>query len=156
MKKAFIILISIFTISSCKTVTPVPYIPNPQNVDNPISMMKSIIKQQPAAYAYMPTAIEVDEECIKLLMDNSGPLLMPVFGRNAGVVVAPGAGSVSAEHVCYKNIGKVGLSHLERDNLWRVEIDDKNGNYMYWVYSYEKSDAQRFIDAISNFVRLQR
>ncbi len=52
----------------------------------------------------------------------------------------------------YKNIGRVWLSHIERDNLWRVQIDDRSGNYMYWIYSYERSDAERFMDAISNFI----
>jgi hypothetical protein len=139
MRNFSVLVAVLLALISCRTITPTSYNPNPMNVDNPISVMKDTIQQQPAAYAYMPADVEVDDKCTKLYMESSRPRAMPILGGGGGVVVGPGSSNVSLEPVCYKNIGRIGLSHIERGNLWRVEIDDRNGNYMYWVYSYEKT-----------------
>lgn len=148
------ILVTVLSLASCHIGKPIPYNPTPSNVREPITVMKSIIEQQPAAYAYIPTDVEVDEQCIKLYMEGSKPQVMAVVGgKGTAVAVGHGGSSGSLQPVCYKNVGRVGLSKVG-DNVWRVEIDDRNGNYMYWVYSYERSDAEQFIDAISNFVKI--
>ncbi len=157
MKKTCFAFLILLVFSSCTTGTikRTAYTANPINVTDPISVIKNTIQQQPPAYSYMPVHIEVDDKCIKLYMERHDPTTMAVIGGGGGVAVGPGTINVSPEFVCYKNIGRIGLSHIEKDNLWRVEIDDKRGHYMYWVHSYERSDAERFIDAIYNFINLK-
>lgn len=156
MKKGYILFLTFMVFTSCRagTITRTSYAAQPINLKNPISIIKDTIQQQPTAYAYMPAYIEVDDQCIKLFMESYKPTLMPIIGGSGGVVVAPGSSNVLPEFVCYKNIGSIGLYHLEKDNVWRVEIDDKGGNYLYWVYTYERFDAERFIDAMYNFVKI--
>ena len=105
--------------------------------------MKKIIEQQPPALVYMPNSVDVDDQCIKLGMTwtTPGPL---------------GSPSTWTEYICYKNIGKISLSHNGYDKVWIVKINDMNNNLMYSVHSYHKSDAEQFIDAISNFVKPQQ
>jgi hypothetical protein len=151
MKRVYTIILTFLALMSCRTVMPTEYTANPANVADPISVMKNTIQQQPAAYAYL----EIDDKCIILFMESSRLTAMPVLGGSGGVVVGQGGSNLSPEYVCYKNIGRISLSHIEGDDIWRIEIDDKRGNYMYWVYTYERSEAERFIDAIYNFVELQ-
>jgi hypothetical protein len=40
------------------------------------------------------------------------------------------------------------------DKVWIVKIDDLTGKYMYWIYAYDRLDAEQFIDAISNFLKI--
>jgi hypothetical protein len=160
MKKLLVTILCLVILVSCRShsTSSVQYNPNPENVKNPALVMKNIIEHQPPAYASMPTFIEVDDQCIKLYM-GSGPVPIPIVGAHGGgvaVVPVPSSGSVSSEPICYKNIGKVSLAHNDYDKLWIVKIDDLNGNYMYWVYSFQKADAEQFMDAISNFVQLQK
>lgn len=179
----FISLFSLTLLSCIHIASHVAYTPNPLNVEDPIETIKSTIEQQPTAYAYMPVAVEVDDNCIKLYMSGSTPQAMPIVGGQGGVVWARGETYVAPETVCYKNIGKVKLAKLgtgayeEQDSMvpsesssptstddsdsaangstvWRVEINDLGGQYMYWVYSYRKADAEKFIDAIYHYVEL--
>lgn len=74
-----------------------------------------------------------------------------------GTKLAPlPAANAWTEYICYKNIGKISLVHNTYDKLWIVKIDDLTGNYMYWVYSYSRQDAEQFIDAISNYVKVSK
>jgi|GEM_PF-5025669 len=162
MKKFYVFILTLIVLASCRANTPseppevpeyIPYTANPRNVIDPISVMKNTIEQQPAAYAYLPEHLEIDDQCIKLFMTRSGVGAVAMIGRVGGVAVGAGA-SDTPETICYKNIGRIGLLNVE-GKLWRVEIDDKNENYMYWVYTFDRSEAERFIDAISNFVELK-
>lgn len=154
-RRGFLFLFFLFNILlmySCRAAAiPMEYKPNPLNIQDPIKVIKETIEQQPPAYAYMPVHVGVDKSCIKLYMPGEMPIY---FGSNSTVIVGPPSSeNVRLEPVCYKNIGRVGLSYIKKKKVWRVEIDDVEGNYMYWVYSYQKSDAERFIDAISNYVK---
>lgn len=158
VNRIYSIILIFFALTSCATIIPTvytPYTPNPINVTDPISVIRNTIQQQPPAYAYTPAYLEVDDQCIKLFMESYSTNLLPIIGGGGGIIVGPGSTNLSPELVCYRNIGRIGLFHIEMKNLWRVEIDDKGGNYMYWVYTYERSDAERFIDAIYNFVTLK-
>jgi len=143
MKKLFVTILCLSILISCRSIASsrVDYNPNPQNVKYPTMTMKKIIEQQPPAYAYMPNSVEVDDQCIKLFMawDLSG--------------IAPQ--SARTEYICYRNVGKISLSHNAYDKVWIVKIDDVRGKYMYWVYAYERNDAEQFIDAISNYIKAQ-
>jgi hypothetical protein len=142
MKKLLVTILCLLILISCRSIATsrVDYNPNPQNVKYPTMTIKKIIEQQPPAYAYMPNSVDVDDQCIKLSMawDLSG--------------VAPQ--SARTEYICYKNVGKISLSHNAYDKVWIVKIDDVRGIYMYWVYAYERNDAEQFIDAISNYVKV--
>lgn len=156
MKKAYHFFLILLALTSCRAgITRTEYIANPNSVTDPISVIKNTINQQPPAYAYMPVYIEVDKQCIKLYMESYEPIVMPIIGGDGGVVVGQGSSKVAPEYICYKNIGRIDLFHIKKDNLWRVEIDDKRGNYMYWIYAYERSDAEHFIDALYNFVGMK-
>ena len=51
--------------------------------------------------------------------------------------------------IYYKHIGKLNLWHAERYDHWYVEILDKAGDYFYWVYTYDRQEAEKFIDAVN-------
>ncbi len=151
MKALGPVLLVLIGLAACvHTKSQVAYTPNPANISNPIETIKSTIEQQPAAYAYMPVAVEVDEKCIKLYMAGSPPPHVVPIGN--ALIVGQGDSYVTPETVCYKNIGKLRLFQINNSNIWRVDIDDKAGKYMYWVYTYDRSDAEQFLDAMAIFV----
>jgi hypothetical protein len=127
------------------------YMPSPARVENPIQTIKNTIESQPTAYAYMPVGVEVDDRCIALYMQQSRPAVMPIIGGR-GTVIGPGASYIDKEMVCYKNVGRVDLFRLDEKNVWRIEINDRNGEYMYWVFTYDREDAEHFMDALAQMI----
>jgi hypothetical protein len=149
MKALGSVLLVLISIAACvHTKSQVAYMPNPANITNPIETIKSTIEQQPAAYAYMPVAVEVDEKCIKLYMVGSPPPHVVPIGN--ALIVGQGDSYVTPESICYKNIGKLKLFQINNSSVWRIEINDRAGEYMYWVYAYDRADAERFLDAITS------
>ncbi len=144
MKKLLVTTLCLVILVSCRTLktSTVEYSPKPESVKNPILIIKRIIEQQPPAFTHMPDYVEVDEQCIKLAMTWSIPGPTPIPSASAGI-----------EYICYKNIGKIRLSYNGYDEVWIVKIDDLTGKYMYWIYAYDRHDAEQFIDAISNYVQ---
>lgn len=152
MGKWLLVLVALFVTTACSAVS-VRYNPDPMNVTNPFLVIKNTIQQQPTAYADIPDYVEVDDQCFKHCMGSPNVTLKTVDIGN--ISVGQSDSNASCEPVCYKNIGKVNLYYYKKDNLWRVKINDKNENYMYEVYSYDKADAEKFIDALHHFVKQQ-
>ena len=130
---------------------PQDYVPSPARAETPIDTIKNTIESQPPAYAYMPAGVEVDDRCIALYMQQSRLTVMPIIG-GSGTVIGPGASYTGREMVCYKNIGRVDLFSLDEKNVWRVEICDRDGEYMYWVFTYDREDAEHFMDALAQMI----
>ena len=130
MKKWFVVAICL-ALSACARNHMVSYVPNP-NVIEPTKVIEQIIRTQPPAYARpVPYAVSVKNDYIELQVTEPGGW----FG---------GPGNVT-NTIYYKNIGKVILNKYD---IWCVEILDRAGNWMYYVWSFDESEAKLFIDAL--------
>ena len=57
---------------------------------------------------------------------------------------------VESELIYYQNIGVVRIKKpIFGPNTYRVEINDIAGNYLYWVFTYTQSQADRLVDALN-------
>lgn len=138
MKFTLIIEIILFSILvSCSTSNRIDYVPDLSNVKDPISTIKTTIEQQPPAYAYVPTSVEVTEERITLFMVESGKLS-----------ILKGESSIVPLILYFKNLGEPKLSKSYKDSIWHIEIYDTFGNDLYWVYTHDEREAKNFYDAL--------
>lgn len=111
-----------------------PYTPNLSNVHDPIGLIKNTIEQQPSCAA-MPTKVEVTNAFIRLYF-----VEVPIF---------PFTGqSEKPLDIYYKNLEKLELVRSFDSKVWRIEIYDKLGSDLYWVYTLDEYEAKRFYDAL--------
>jgi hypothetical protein len=85
MKHIFSILVCLLLVACGGSVKLIDYTPKISNVKDPISTIKTTIEEQPPAYAFVPTKVEVTERCITLHMVESGFLsIFPSTCDNSG------------------------------------------------------------------------
>lgn len=125
MRAGIIFLICFSFLSCANQYQLVEYKPNMYKVVDPLGTIKRTIEQQPKAYAYLPSIVEVDDYSIKLFLNRRSPTT-----------------------IYYKNIGELKLAQSLRYKVWHIEINDRAGYYLYWVYTYDRAEAERFIDSV--------
>jgi hypothetical protein len=120
-------------ISACAHFRKIPYEPK-ANVSEPNKVIERVIKQQPSSYTTVPYEVSAKSDCIVMTMTEPGGWF--VFGQSPGTLV---------NTICYRNIGKVTLN---KTDIFYVEVYDRAGNWLCYVYSFDESDAKLFIDAL--------
>jgi hypothetical protein len=143
--KKWIIVACCLALSACarnRTEVPyVPYVPNP-NVSEPAKVIERVIRSQPPAWADpVPYEVIVKSDCIELRTTE----------RGRGILFWKSPGEVRSA-ICYQNIGKIVLN---KTDIWYVEITDRLGNWMCYVYSFDESEAKLFIDALYTMMEKQ-
>jgi hypothetical protein len=138
--KKWIIVGCFLALSACARNRSVPYVPNP-NVSEPSKIIERAIKYQPSAYNTVPYEVSAKSDCIELRTTEQG-----------GGWVTGGSPGVVASTICYRNIGKIVLNY---NNIWYVEVSDRLGNWMCYVYSFDESEAKLFIDAMYTMMAKQ-
>jgi hypothetical protein len=130
--KKWLVVACCLALSACarNRTDVVSYVPNP-NVNEPAKVIERVIKHQPPAYINVPYEISAKSDCIEMRTSEPGG-----WFRSPGDVV---------NTICYRNIGKIVLSKYE---IWCVEITDRLGYWMYYVWSIDESEAKLFIDAL--------
>jgi hypothetical protein len=120
--------------------TDVPYFPNP-NVSEPAKVIERVIRSQPPAWAGpVPYEVIVKSDCIELRTTERGGFL------------SRGSPGEVRSAICYQNIGKVVLN---KTDIWFIEIKDRLGYWMCYVYSFDESEAKLFIDAMYTMIGKQ-
>lgn len=132
----------ILLLLACGCASRIDYTPDVSHVKDPISTIKDTLEQQPPAYAYLPVKVEVTEQIITLYLVESG-------------MVPLSSSSIVPKFFYYKNLGDPRLSKSARNPIWHVEIYDKMGNDLYWVYTAEERAAKEFINALHYMIELQ-
>ena len=128
---------------SHKDVIPyTPYTPDISNINDPITTIKDTLEQQPPAYAYVPARVEVTDKFIKLYLVESGILSKFI-----------GGGRIVPTILYYKNLGVPKLGRSMNPSIWHVEIYDKFGNDLYWVYTQEENEAKEFLNALYYMIK---
>jgi hypothetical protein len=127
----------------CGCASRIDYRPDVSNVKDPISTIRNTLEQQPSAYSYLPVKVEVTDQLISLYLVESG--MLPLVGGS----------SIVPRILYYRNLGDPKLSKSARHPMWHVEIYDKMGNDLYWVYTTEEREAKEFIDALHYMIELQ-
>jgi len=112
----------------------IPYSPNITDIENPIGIIKNTIDRQPSCAA-LPTRTEVTEEFIRLFFIEGG--IFPLSGQTEKPLA-----------IYYKNLHELRLIRSWDMKAWRVEIYDKLGSDLYWVYTLNEFEAKRFYDAL--------
>jgi hypothetical protein len=128
---------------ACGCASRIDYTPDVSHVKDPISTIRDTLEQQPPAYAYLPVKVEVTEQVITLHLVESG--MLPVLG----------GGNIVPKILYYRNLGDPKLSKSARHPIWHVELCDKMGNDLYWVYTTEERAAKEFINALHYMIQLQ-
>jgi hypothetical protein len=129
--KKWLIFACCLALFSCARNRAVPYVPNP-NVTEPAKVIERVIKSQPASYAgAVPYAVSAKNDCIEMQMTEPGGWL-----RSSGDAI---------NMIYYKNIGRLVLN---KTDIWYIEILDRSGYWMYYVWSFDENEAKLFIDAI--------
>jgi len=62
-------------------------------------------------------------------------------------------GSIVPTILYYRNLGDPKLSRSTKYPIWHVEIYDKSGNDLYWVYTHEEKEAKDFINALYYMIK---
>jgi hypothetical protein len=132
----------ILLLLACGCASRINYTPDVSHVKDPISTIKNTLEQQPPAYAYLPVKVEVTEQLITLYLVDSG--VLPLLGS-----------SIIPTILHYRNLGDLRLSKSARNPIWHVEIYDKMGNDLYWVYTTEEKEAKEFINALHYMIEQQ-
>jgi hypothetical protein len=112
----------------------IPYTADLSTVHDPIALIKNTIEQQPSCAA-MPTKVEVTKAFLRLYFVESP--IFPFTGQ-----------SEKPLDIYYKNLEKLELVRSFDSKVWRIEIYDKLGSDLYWVYTLDESEAKRFYDAL--------
>jgi hypothetical protein len=120
-------------ISACAHFRKIPYEPT-ANVSEPNKVIERVIKQQPSSYNTVPYDVAANSDCIVMRMTEQGG--WGPFQANPGNYV---------NSICYRNIGKVTLN---KTDIFYVEVYDRAGNWLCYVYSFDESEAKLFIDAL--------
>lgn len=134
MKRAYLSICIFFLIRCSHLGDRIPYSPNITDIENPIGIIKDTIDQQPSCAA-MPTRTEVTDDFIRLYFIESG--ISPLSGQIEKPLT-----------IYYKNLQELKLIRSLDSRTWRVEIYDKLGSDLYWVYTLNESEAKRFYDAL--------
>ncbi|MCG7852817.1 MAG: hypothetical protein MIO92_09870 [Methanosarcinaceae archaeon] len=134
MNRAYLTMILLFLMGCAHQGDRIPYSPNITDIENPIGIIKDTIDQQPSCAA-MPTRTEVTEKFIRLYFIEGG--ISPLFGQHEKPLA-----------IYYKNLQELRLIRSLDSKTWRVEIFDKLGSDLYWVYTLDESEAKRFYDAL--------
>lgn len=117
-----------------------PYQPARSNGYDSISVIKSAIELQPPTYAAVPKRVDVNKECIKMVMAESR--WRPPFAW-----VAPITFDTDAETII--RFEHIGSAKLFKSDVWWVELRDPAGNYIYAIYSFREDRAKQVIDALT-------
>jgi hypothetical protein len=144
MKHIFSILVCLLLVACGGHVKLIDYTPDISNVKDPISTIKTTIEQQPPAYAYVPLKVEVTNKRMTLYLYEAG-IVSKLIGYHDEVPTI----------FYYKNLGVPKLSRSMNPPLWYVEIFDKFGNDLYWVYTEEEKEAKGFINALYYMINHQ-
>jgi hypothetical protein len=83
----------------------------------------------------MPTRTEVTDEFIRLFFIEGG--IFPLSGQTEKPLA-----------IYYKNLQELRLVRSLDAKTWRVEIYDKLGSDLYWVYTLDEFEAKLFYDAL--------
>jgi hypothetical protein len=140
--RKLLIVACCFALSACarNRTDVVSYVPN-QNVSEPAKVIERVIKHQSPVYITVPYEVSAKSDCIELRTTEQG-----------GGWVTGGSPGVVASTICYRNIGKIVLNY---NNIWYVEVSDRLGNWMCYVYSFDESEAKLFIDAMYTMMAKQ-
>jgi hypothetical protein len=133
MKKWFVIAFCLALSACARNRSDVSYVPN-SNVSEPAKVIERVIRHQPPAYTTVPHEVVVKSDCIEFRTT-----------YQPGLWVLKNTPGELTNSICYKNIGKV---VLYKNDIWYVEILDRSGYWMYYVYSFDESEAKLFIDAL--------
>ena len=123
-------LFLILLLGGCSKYKLVEYNPANTTHQNSAAVIKEVIESQPQALAYLPSIIEVSDTYIKLF---EGEIKSPTLMAS----------------IFFKNVKELKLFRSRDSSVWYVEIYDKQGYYMYRIYSYFEKDAKRFVDAMT-------
>jgi hypothetical protein len=104
------------------------------NIHHAPGDIERVIKQQPSSYNTVPYDVAANSDCIVMRMTEQGG--WGPFQANPGNYV---------NSICYRNIGKVTLN---KTDIFYVEVYDRAGNWLCYVYSFDESEAKLFIDAL--------
>jgi len=115
------------------------YTPDASKVKNPIKTITTLLEEQPPAYGYIPTNLEVTERAIKMTVPAGGTWF------TMGV---PIPGQKKQDIYYYKTLGIPVVSKPEYDPVWNVQIVDKYDNVLYWLFTDTRENAERFADAL--------
>jgi len=115
------------------------YTPNASKVKNPIKTIKTLLEEQPPAYGYIPTNLEVTDKAIKMTLPAGGYWF--TFG-------APVPGQQKQDVYYYKTLGTPVVSKPDNEPVWNVQIIDKHDNVLYWLFTDTREDAERFADSL--------
>lgn len=155
MKKFLVCLMVLFmysTLVSCvqttnTTTTPekpkITYQPDITHVKNPKETIKTMLEEQPPAYAYLPTNLKVTDKAITMNVAAGGSFL------TMGI---PVPGMQKTDVYYYKNLGTPILSQPENQPVWNVQIVDLQGNVLYWFFANTEEEAKTFINALSYMI----
>ncbi|MDA8137363.1 MAG: hypothetical protein M0036_01815 [Desulfobacteraceae bacterium] len=141
MKRVLMILFCL-GFFACSNTQRIDYSPNFGNLKDPISLIKITLEQQPPAYAYVPVKVEVTDQLMTLYLVESG--IPSPF--NSGSSIVP-------KILYYRNLGDPKLSKSTKYPIWHVEIYDKLGNDLYWVYTQDEREAKEFIDSLCYMIK---
>jgi hypothetical protein len=137
--RKLLIVACCFALSACarNRTDVVSYVPN-QNVSEPAKVIERVIKHQSPVYITVPYEVSARSDCIEMRMTEPGG-----WFRSPGDI---------ANTICYRNVGKI---VLHKGDIWYIEIIDRLGNWMYYVYSFDESEAKLFIDAMYTMMAKQ-
>ena len=141
--KRIVLFLSCLFVMGCSGAKAISYTPDILNVTDPIATIKTALEQQPPAYAYVPVKVEVTDQRMTLYMVDSG--VPSIFNRGGSTVVPT--------TYYYKTLGAPKLSSSTKYPIYNVEIYDKIGNCLTWIYTYEEKEAKEFIDALSYMIQ---
>ena len=164
MKKSFLCslgFVLIVSLTACvqssttnnTTTTPPPekapatYTPDISHVQHPKQTIKTMLEEQPPAYAYLPSDLEVTDKAIKMTVAAGGSFLtmgIPIPGMNKRDVYF------------YKNLGTPVLSKPADQPVWNVQIVDLQGNVLYWFFANSEKEAKTFINALAYMIAHHR
>ncbi|RUM37907.1 MAG: hypothetical protein DSY70_08865 [Desulfobulbus sp.] len=119
------------------------YQPDITHVKNPKVTIKTMLEEQPPAYAYLPSDIQVTDKAITMTVAAGGSFL------TMGI---PVPGMTKRDVYYYKNLGTPILSKPEGQPVWNVQIVDIQGNVLYWFFANTEDEAKTFINALSYMI----
>jgi hypothetical protein len=119
---------------ACGAGTSIEFKPDISGVKDPILVIKDILEEQPAAYAYVPSDVEVNDQYL-------------AFGLASGHR-SPG----TFTRLYYKRIGEIRLSKSLRYPTYEVNIYEKSGDHAAIVVTMEEKRATDFINALHYMV----
>ena len=129
--KCLLIIFPCFYLLACSALRHVQYQPSKENIFDPISIIKNTFDRQPEAYN--PTQIiELTNEYIKVAEQGSF-IILPYQ---------------AIKIVFFDNMEKPRISKDLIRDIWWVEIYDKSGTFLFYVYATEENRIKRFVDAL--------